>query len=341
MFSQNNSSSNLLSTKLQALMLKAVRQFAQKKHYKLSTVEERLFVQKISDKVLPQWKNLATKKQNANPLTLFLVLTKRNLKEVGDQINNHFDQQLLNNQSSHLVTKYQPLVAYLTATITSGNIDYEEITQAVNEKFLRKIHTGKLQVQYKGNATIRTFLNMVVRNLVIDCLRAIKNKNRKNVDVEINPDITPESGFDMSLLVHNPVFQEHLKQLEHVLRLFKKRNRFEFCLKVIYRLLFTASTLRRDYPDCSDDLLVEILSIFVKDYTHFSQGKLYQILYHFVCQLEKSPSKGTVDSLRKWFDRHREVVWQQIFDSDLQNLGKDEKRMKDWYFEMLVYHYYA
>ncbi|MFK7905961.1 MAG: sigma-70 family RNA polymerase sigma factor [Chitinophagales bacterium] len=341
MFSQNNSSSNLPSAKLQALMLKAVRQFAQKKHYQLSSTEERLFVQKISDKVLPQWKILAAQKQNANPLTLFLVLTKRSLKEVGDQINNHFDRQLLENQASHLVTKYQPLVAYLTATITSGNIDYEEVIQAVNEKFLRKIHTGKLGTQYKGNATIRTFLNMVVRNLVIDYLRAIKNKNRKNVDVEINPDITPEVGFDMSLLVHNPVFQEHLKRLEDTLKLFKKRSRFEFCLKVMYRLLLTASSIRRDYPDCSDDLLVEILSVFVKDYTHLSQGKLYQILYRFVSQLERLHSKGSVDSLRKWFDRHREVVWQQIFDSDLQNLGKDEKRMKDWYFEMLVYHYYA
>lgn len=341
MFSKKKPSLNLLSTKLQALILKSVRQFAQKKHFQLSSTEENLFAKKIGDKVLPQWKTLTTKKQDANPLTIFLVLTKRNLKEIGDPINNHFDQQLLDNQSSHLVTKYQPLVAYLTATITSGNIDYEEVIQAVNEKFLQKIRTGKLQTQYKGNATIRTFLNRVLRNLIIDCLRTMKNKTRKNVDVEINPDITPELGFDMSLLAHNPVFQEHLKSLEHTLKLFKKRNRFEFCLKTIYRLLLTASSIRRNYPDCSDDLLVEILSIFVKDYTYLSQGKLYQILYRFISQLEKLNSKGSVDSLRKWFDRHREVVWQQIFDGDLQNLGKDEKRMKDWYFEMLVYHYYA
>ncbi len=341
MFSQNNSSSNLLSTKLQALMLKAVRQFAQKKHYQLSATEEHLFVQKISKKVLPQWELLANKKMNANPLTLFLALTKRSLKEIGNSINNHFDQELLDSQSSYLVTKYQPLVAYLTVTITSGNIDYEDVIQTVNENFLQKVHTGKLQTQYKGNATIRTFLNRVLRNLVIDCLRAMKNRSHKNVDIEINPDITPKSGFDMSLLAHNPIFQEHLKGLEQALKLFKKRNRFEFCLKVIYRLLLNSSSIRRDYPNCSDDLLVEILSIFVKDYTHLSQGKLYQILYQFICQLEGLHSKGSVGSLRKWFDRHRVVLWQQIFDNNLQDLGKDEKRMKDWYFEMLVYHYYA
>ena len=341
MFFKNKSSSNPLSSKLQGLVLKAVRQFAQKKHYQLSATEERLFVQKISEKVLPQWKILAAKKQDANPITLFLVLTKRVIKEMGDSINNHFDQQLLKSQSAHLVTKYQPLVAYLAATITSGNIDYEEVSQAVNEKFLDKIHRGKLQEQYKGKATIRTFLNSVLRNLVIDCLRSIKSKNSRNSGTEINAEITTESSFDMSLMAHNPVFQEHLQLLEKILKLFKKRNRVEFCLKVVYRILLTAISIRAHYPNCSDDLLVEILSEFVKDYTHLSQGQLYKMLFGFIRQLENMGSKGSPDALRKWVERHREVIWTQIFDSDLKQLGQDEKRMKDWYFEVLVYHYYG
>lgn len=340
MFFKNKPSSDSFSSKLQMLILKAVRQFAQKKHFQLSAKEERLFVQKVSEQVLPQWKILAAKKQNANPITLFLVLTKRILQKIGDPINNHFDAQLLEAKSTQLVTKYQPLIAYLTATTTSGNIDYEDIRQMVTEKFLKKIHLGKLKEQYKGKASIRTFLNQVVRNLVIDSLRSIKSKNRKNAAIEINAEITPQSGFDMSLMVHNPVFQQHLQQMSRSLKVFKKQSRFEFCLKVVYRVLLTAAMIRQNYPNCSDDLLVEILSEFVKDYTYLSQSELYSILYDFVCQLEKIPQKGTASSLRKWFERNRALVWMQIFDSDLKSLGKEEKRAKDWYFEVLVHHYY-
>ncbi len=341
MFSRNKSSSNLLSSKLSSLILKVVRQFAHKKHYQLTPTEEQLFVQKISEQVLPQWKILVAKKQDANPITLFLVLTKRTVEKMGNKINNYFDERLLEGNAVQLVTKYQPLVAYLAATITSGHLDYEEVGQAVNEKFLDKIHRGKLQKQYKGGSTVRTFLNRVVRNLVIDCLRSIKSKNSKTVDVEINAEITPESGFDMSLMAHNPVFQQHLKMLDNAMRLFKKRNRFEFSLKVVYRIVLTAAMVRADYPNCSDDLLVEILSEFVKDYTGLSQGELYQVLFHFICELEEISAKGSPDALRKWVERHREVIWLRIFDSDLKQLGKDEKRMKDWYFEVLVYHYYG
>ncbi|MEZ4887268.1 MAG: hypothetical protein R3E32_21225 [Chitinophagales bacterium] len=340
MFSKDSTSTDSLSSKLHTLILKAVRQFAQKKHFQLSATEEQLFTKIISENILPQWKILATQKQDANPLTLFLVLTKRTLKEIGDSTNNRFDQQLLQSKSTHLAVKYQPLISYLAATTTSGNIDYKEVNQEVSEKFLKKIHAGKLQEQYYGEASVRTFLNKVIRNLVIDCLRSMKSKNRKTTTVEINAEITPERGFDMALLVHNPVFQQHLKQLENALKLFKKRNRFEFCLQILYRHLLTAAIVRQHYPNCSDDLLIEVLSCFVKDYTDLPRGELYVILYNFVCQLEEIASKGTPDSLRKWFERHRTVVWNSIFDTDLQNLGKEEQKMKDWYFEVLVYHYY-
>ena len=97
--------------------------------------------------------------------------------------------------------------------------------------------------------------------------------------------------------------------------------------------------VRIPYPHCSDDLLVEILSEFGKDYTQMAKGTLWSLLNQFVAVLEEE-KEGSVRTLKNHFQKIQLFILQNIFRRKISLENVAQKRAVDEYLENLIYRYY-
>ena len=105
---------------------------------------------------------------------------------------------------------------------------------------------------------------------------------------------------------------------------------------------FTASALplpddvRRHYPDCGNDLFLDIMLAF-GNANELSRDEIFGLLHQFVTQLEHFTGKP--DALKRWFNRTKVKSWQAIFDGDNELISERNKEM-DAYFELLIHRRY-
>lgn len=264
------------------------------------------------------------------------------LASLSMELSDHLaDIKMMQTQSSRLVVKYKFLVEKrVRHFVFSGSIkkhDAEEYVQAICEQLLLKVQKGQF-VNFVSKAKVSTFMRTVIDNLINSELKA--KHRRQTADAGLDTlYYVADTSMNVSGLQYDPVFQQHVHLLRSSFVGFPtvERNKLQLSLKVVYRILLQAGDIRSPYTNCTDDLLVEILSIFGMPYATMAKGELFEKLTWAVNKLHVKQKPMTVAGLRKWYDRRFRVLWTVVFN---RSLTASEKKVLDAYFELVVYKLY-
>lgn len=271
----------------------------------------------------------------ASPKSLFVTLA-------WDICNDLADIQLLHSQSNRLVIKYTSLIhKRVKHFVFSGTLqphDENEYIQAVSEQLLLKVKKGHF-ANFEPQAKVSTFMQTVIDNLIKSELKAKRHRNSGDTHLD-SLHYVEDTEMDVTGLEHTPAFQAHVQLLGSSFKGFPttERHKLALSLKVVYRIMLLANDIRPPYHRCTDDLLVEILSIFGIPYGIMPKSELFTQLTWAVNELNPNQKKMTSDGLRKWFARRLQVLLIVVFN---RPLNAKEKKTLDSYFELVVYGLYG
>ncbi len=263
--------------------------------------------QKIAQVLLTDLQNYKGK-----PQTTVYGLLVRKVRSICNQLCNEQDLQLLySDQPNRIIIKYQKLIYKETLIYQSRGslqqLEASEIVQELNEVLLRRI-LPKL-VQFEGKSLFRTYFKTVIRNLLHETYKRLTRVHQKQQSVVDYDDISNlDSVGEVHWYAHqtaeDTVTAEEADQLQKSIfeiclrkQPTKARQDFVLCLKVNQRLLLISQDVFEFWKNCTDDVVVEILSYFGIDYQHLTKGKLFEGLAEIIGWKHNTILKA--DTLRK------------------------------------------
>ncbi len=257
-------------------------------------------------------------------------LTEKEQKDLGDLY-------LLLLGSNQLIQRYEALIRsrlyhYLNQNTQLKTLE-ADLYQEVYENLWRQLSNGKWD-SFKGNSLFSTYMYKVVTFAVIASIK--KSQKGINLAADDISNIPEPSVSDNKEYVN--LKQHHLQLLTGFMQVFpsKKKPRFELCLQTVYRLLLKAFDIKNPYPQAPEDLVLDILLVFGRDYLQLSTEEIFTYWADFLLDLEDKPIK--VGALKKWFHRQKNTFWKVLFDEELV---KSKSQEIDQYFELLVHEFYG
>ncbi len=319
----------LQSAGFERLIGGVVGKYIEAKRFKPKQKKE--IVATARQQVLKQLMKLAQKgKLKASLPTLIVELTNNLCSDLEDRM-------LLKNYAPRLIAKYEYLIATMVQKyVREGSIqerDGEQFIENVQGRLLEKLANNTLATQFKGNSLFKTYLYRIASNAVIDEYRKyVRRPSTKELRPEVIKQIVQPSI---------EVSSDSVDLYGHILRTIPKepRRKFELTAKIVYRMILIVKDIRIPYPHCSDDLLVEILSEFGKEYTQMAKGTLWAMLNQFVAALEEE-KEGSVRTLKNHFQKIQLFILQNIFRRKISLENIAQKQAVDEYLENLIYRYY-
>jgi len=318
----------LQSAGFERLIGGVVGKYVEAKRFKPTQKKE--IVAKLKGQVLQQLMKLAQKgKLKATLPTIVVEVTNSLCSDIEDRM-------LLQKYSPQLIVKYEYLVATMVQKyVREGSVqerDSEQFIENVQGRLLEKLAENKLAEQFKGNSLFKTYLYRIASNAVIDEYRKYV---RRPSTKELRPEVITQT-----VRPNTEVSSDSVDLYGHVLRTLPKqaRRKFEITAKVVYRMVLIVKDIKAPYPHCADDLLVEILSEFGKDYTELAKTTLWELLNHFVAALEEE-KEGNVRTLRNHFQKVQLFVLQNMFKRKITLENIVQKKAANEYLENLVYNY--
>jgi DNA-directed RNA polymerase specialized sigma24 family protein len=131
--------------------------------------------------------------------------------------------------------------------------EVDDVLQTINEELLLRLPS--IQAHFNGTASLRTYLDAIVRNLCIDFCNA-RNRQPKAVPLDYIRPAPHSDVIDRHDIEHaRLVFRAILKQFDYKLEL----PRLLFCLKVRYRIPLRPEDVLKWYPGCSKRELTHLL----------------------------------------------------------------------------------
>ncbi|MFK7904656.1 MAG: RNA polymerase sigma factor [Chitinophagales bacterium] len=329
--------------KYKILIQKIFKAYCIQESIYLSEDTQRLLFQKLCLYLQKNWQN-ALKKYGAFIPEKSLVTE---LVRLGcDKLlknNNAEDLELLQNAAGKLVLKYYSIIKHIVykQNAKDKSISKEEqadIIANIQARLLEKAKSGKLIAQYKGNALFSTYFYKIAYNSMIDEWRKIKRiqMNAPSVSVDLNQEsIASTTTVNIE---YNDIVEQHAKRLQILIQMLssKRRRRFEFALKIVYKMKLVTADIRSLYERCSDSLLVEILSYFGTHYHKLAQSQIFVLIGTFLSALEKTSTPINPASFRIWF----QTVLNRLKDALFERLPTKDKKAIEAYFEFLVYKMY-
>ncbi len=328
----------------QSLIHKVFITYCLKQNMHLSADVRKEFYKKLLLYLQKKWTSMDPSDVDSIPVDSLITELVREACLKLFKKNNVEDMELLHGEALKLVVKYQPMIKHIvykqTAKGETLNADVQaDLIANIQAKLLQKAASGKLATQYKGNSLFSTYLYKVAYHTMIDEWRKL---NRKKKNTSSNDSILDEgnqTAAPVSNIKYKELLENHVRRLQTLLKMLssKRRKRFEFALQVVYRIQFVALDLQRLYPDCSDDLLVEVLSNFGKSYHNLAQSKLFVLIGDFITELEGGEVLVNSESFRIWFQNVLNKVKKTLF----EGLPTKDKKILDAYFEFLIYKFYG
>jgi DNA-directed RNA polymerase specialized sigma24 family protein len=171
--------------------------------------------------------------------------------------NNQADLELFRRDPRAFLVGYQDtLRIILRVYVQCGMFHPQEVDdalQTINEELLLRLPS--IQAHFNGTASLRTYLDAIVRNICIDLCNA-RNRQPKVVPLDDFTAAPHTSMTDRHDIEHaRLVFRAILKQFDYKLEL----PRLLFCLKVRYRLPLDPEDVLKWYPECSKGDLTRLL----------------------------------------------------------------------------------
>lgn len=290
------------------------------------------FIEKVSSR-------LATKLQKS----------AENLPEI--KIQKHIQQfchdlediQLLEARSEKLISKYQHyikyhindcMVNYLDQDAKSNTARFYWLLENVNARLHEKLILGKLK--FSGQSLFSVYFYRVIKNAVIDEIR----KTPKESNITTEQIYNTYSNRFPAFIKENPTNLSLLLSLEFASK--AQKQKFEFCAKVIARIILTEDDLKTAFPDCSQKHAQNLLTHFGKNFALMSKGTLWDLLNDFVCQQTKS--KQTVRTLKDWVKKHRNNLLRFMLKEYPIQIPENStgplERLLEEYFEQVIHSTY-
>ncbi|MEZ4886001.1 MAG: hypothetical protein R3E32_14800 [Chitinophagales bacterium] len=308
----------------------------------LSRDTQKLIFQKLHLYLQKNWQNAFTKYGKfLSEKSIMAELVRLGCKKLFKN-NNAEDIEFLQNAPDKLILKYQGIIKHLVykqknTGKTMSDDEQADLIANIQAQLLEKAKSGKLSTQYEGNALFSTYFYTVSYHCMIDEWRKIHRHQSNNLQ---NPNLLDIGGTKATNSNQNyqHLVENHLFRFQNILQLFPPpaKKRFEFTLKINYRMTLVAADILSLYAKCSPPLLTEILSYFGKQYHQLAQSKLFKLIGDFLTVLEKNPKPVNVPSFRVWFQNTLNSMKKTLF----KDFSKEDKKAIDAYFEFLMYKHY-
>ncbi|MEZ4886214.1 MAG: hypothetical protein R3E32_15875 [Chitinophagales bacterium] len=325
------------------LIKKVFLQYCREQKVHLEESSKKRLFQKLLQDLRKNWSAEVEKLEMAVPQVAVLIEMTRLHCQKLLQDNNTVDLELLRIQPIELVVKYQNLIRHIVHKQAAQSNKWdkgieEDLIANIREALVKKIASGKLATQFKENASFSTYLYRVIYHSMIDELRKLQKHTSQSLMEEVEITSQKEIARISNNEVYSELVDQHLRWLKVMIKglPIQKQGRFEFSLKVVYRMLLKANDVRENYAHCSDALLVEILSCFGIIYSNLPESKLYQLLGEFITALENKSKPILADAIRIWVQSRITQIKKTLF----SQLTSKEKASLDAYFEWLVYKLY-
>ncbi|MFK7908048.1 MAG: hypothetical protein AB8B69_23155 [Chitinophagales bacterium] len=331
-----------LLEKHKILIQKTFKDCCLQQNVHLSEGTQKLIFQKLYLYLQKNWQNALNKYGKfISEKSIITELVRLGCKKLFKN-NNAEDIELLQNAADKLVLKYYSIIKHLVYKQNKKGKPISADEQAdlianIQIQLLEKAKSGKLSAQYEGNALFSTYFYKVAYHCMIDEWRKI-HRHQSNISQKTS--ILDKGDVKATNTNQNYEFlvEQHLYRFQTLLHILPPhiQKRFEFTLKVNYRMRLVAADVLKLYAKCSNSVLSEILSYFGKQYHQLAQAKLFVLIGGFLSILEKSPKPVNVPSFRVWFQNSLNKLKKTLF----KDFSKKDKKTIDAYFEFLIYKHY-
>ncbi len=334
--------SQLLLEKHEILIQKTFKSCCLQQNIHLSEGTQKLVFKKLRLYLQKNWQNAFSKYEGfLSEKSIVTELVRLGCKRLFKN-NNAEDLELLQNAPDKLVLKYYAIIKHLVYKQKNtgkpiSNEEQADLIANIQAELLGKAKSGKLGRQYKGNALFSTYFYTVTYHCMIDEWRKTQ---RHQSNILQKPNILDKGNAKAANSNQNyqSLVEQHLYRFQTLLQIFPPptKKRFEFTLKVNYRMKLVAADILKLYAKCSHPLLSEILSYFGKQYHQLAQSKLFILIGGFLSILEKSSKPVNVPSFRVWFQNTLNRIKKTLF----KDFSKKDKKAIDAYFEFIIYKHY-
>ena len=195
--------------------------------------------------------------------------------------------------------------------------------------------------RFEGASLFGTFFHTVIRWTVIRAIKRLKPIEQKVIDILDNTE-TANLSTKIDLADHQanedyaPLLPQHLQTIQHFTLSLKSTDSHKllFCWQLVYSVYFASpSDVQRYYPNCSNDLFLDILLIQQQKNTK------EQIFEHLSLLIEQlTYSQINKDALKKWLNRKRQMVYSLLFTAYLIENKSTEINA---YWELLIQRFFA
>lgn len=236
---------------------------------------------------------------------------------------NDQDIRLLKENPAQFLVKYQEVIFIIVrAFIKSRTLresEYDDVVQYVNERLWTRLQ--RIRETYNGQSLLRTYISVVIRNMVIEH----QKEHQLHIVEEPLEYYETQSSKPADQMVRMVIRQE-LERLDKIMKTFhSSRNKFEFCLKVAYRipvsyedyLQVTAGLPPHEQQRLWSKFNINALIVEKDQYRRLSE--LFNTL--------EDQNTRTRDSIRKWV-RYRLDMVIQLMNGTPRNAHYNDETMQ-------------
>ncbi len=243
--------------------------------------------------------------------------------------NDLYDLQLLKDSNPTLVYKYQAqTIRIINEHLRRyGNTSSEhlrkQLLQEVNDQLILKLAQGRLK-NFKGQSLFKTFFYRVTVFTLKDIFRSLRRHQTEELHDEVA--IRPKTPS-----VSPTIFRTQMYRLipKHQI------SKFEFSIRVIYRLPITPNTMQKLYPNASKEALNYVATHFQNNYAERSKCTIWNQLLQAIILLENK--QQGLRSLQEWIKKNRIKLVEKLLQKNILLQTATQKNAFDTYFEWLVY----
>jgi hypothetical protein len=211
---------------------------------------------------------------------------------------------LLDSHPRSVVMIYRQLISGFIHRLHRRQDESQDILQEVFARlFSGKLANIQRNFDSKFNQTPRftSYFMVCIRNMYVDIVREGRNLLMKRDDV---PQQVLEMGTSGSIRTgHAHFLDDEFAKLRAILRLHPfVREKMELCLKLKCRFAVTAADVKRCFPACSPDDIIQLSA----DFRNAKDRELYQAIIPVFNRHEPKTIKA--DTLRKWVENKAKVL---------------------------------
>ena len=237
-------------------------------------------------------------------MSIFVKKKRMQKNLIGDQ-RNTFTTKLLMDTANIIVKKF----------VKNGSLNYnnsEDIKHSIIEKYLLK--QTKIENAYNGLAKPETYLSAIFYRMILEILRAEKNKIKYNSNTEIkNIEHEHELNPEEKLIINNE--KDYLKRV--LLTFGKQRVKLNLFLKYYLRLSIVLIDLEQYVPSKIFNKILELL----KDNTNIKDKEVYIKLSDTQYLCEKKKVKP--DAIRMYINNNIDKILTRLNGNNRAHYSKE------------------